>query len=162
MTNMQIISCIRFCIQLLITESIYTFAFERRKHFIIKAVAAICMYFSVSLLIFELLSAVPWENPVISIVYYIGIFACSLLSMAICFKDKVEEILFAGICGYATQHIAYAFITIIQQITYMKLNVYIDFIVIRILPYIVISAAAYFLLSGIMKENQSTSRRIYA
>ena len=32
MTNMQIISCIRFCIQLLITESIYTFAFERRKH----------------------------------------------------------------------------------------------------------------------------------
>lgn len=45
MTNMQIISCIRFCIQLLITESIYTFAFERRKHFIIKAVAAICMYF---------------------------------------------------------------------------------------------------------------------
>ena len=43
------------------------------------------MYFSVSLLIFELLSAVPWENPVISIVYYIGIFACSLLSMAICF-----------------------------------------------------------------------------
>lgn len=146
MTNMQIISCIRFCIQLLITESIYTFAFERRKHFIIKAVAAICMYFSVSLLIFELLSAVPWENPVISIVYYIGIFACSLLSMAICFKDKVEEILFAGICGYATQHIAYAFITIIQQITYMKLNVYIDFIVIRILPYIVISAAAYFFI----------------
>lgn len=102
--------------------------------------------FSVSLLIFELLSAVPWENPVISIVYYIGIFACSLLSMAICFKDKVEEILFAGICGYATQHIAYAFITIIQQITYMKLNVYIDFIVIRILPYIVISAAAYFFI----------------
>ena len=37
MTNMQIISCIRFCIQLLITESIYTFAFERRKHFIIKS-----------------------------------------------------------------------------------------------------------------------------
>lgn len=55
MANMQIISCIRFCIQLLITESIYTFAFERRKHFAIKAVAAIC------------------------------------------FKDKVEEILFAGI-----------------------------------------------------------------
>lgn len=144
MTNVQIISCVRFCIQLLITESIYTLTFERRKRFWIKTVVAICLYFSGSLLIFEILSFFSGDNPVIVIVYYVGIFMCSLFFMAICYKDKKEEILFAGICGYATQHIAYALITIIQHITGMELKGAIDFIVIRILPYIIISIVAYF------------------
>lgn len=70
-------------------------------------------------------------------------FVYSLITMNLCFDEKREELLFSGVCGYATQHISYAAVTIIVELTGIAFSTFWDFILIRLLPYLLISIIIY-------------------
>ena len=93
MTGMHMISCIRFSLQLLITESIYTFGLKRKKYFFWRILLGIVLYFGLALTTFYLLAGIPSENPFISIIYYSCMFVYSLITMNLCFDEKREELL---------------------------------------------------------------------
>ena len=96
MTGMHMISCIRFSLQLLITESIYTFGLKRKKYFFWRILLGIVLYFGLALTTFYLLAGIPSENPFISIIYYSCMFVYSLITMNLCFDEKREELLFSA------------------------------------------------------------------
>ncbi len=143
MTGMHMISCIRFSLQLLITESIYTFGLKRKKYFFWRILLGIVLYFGLALTTFYLLAGIPSENPFISIIYYSCMFVYSLITMNLCFDEKREELLFSGVCGYATQHISYAAVTIIVELTGIEFSVFWEFLLIRLLPYLIVSIVIY-------------------
>ena len=143
MTGMHMISCIRFSLQLLITESIYTFGLKRKKYFFWRILLGIVLYFGLALTTFYLLAGIPSENPFISIIYYSCMFVYSLITMNLCFDEKREELLFSGVCGYATQHISYAAVTIIVELTGIEFSIFWEFLLIRVLPYLIVSIVIY-------------------
>ena len=99
--------------------------------------------FFLALTTFYLLAGIPSENPFISIIYYSCMFVYSLITMNLCFDENREELLFSGVCGYATQHISYAAVTIIVKLTGIAFSTFWDFIMIRLLPYLLISIIIY-------------------
>lgn len=102
------------------------------------------VYFLTCVLAFWIFSQVLVNSPVIYIFYYTALFAISLGAMRLCFDVKWSEILFAGVCSYATQHIAFAVITVVIQLTGLSLPPVADFFLIRLLPYALISAVVWF------------------
>lgn len=150
MSGIQVISCIRFSIQLFIGESIFTVGWKRKKWFGCRLIAGIAGYFAAALTVFKICTSIPGSNPVVYIVYYICMFLFSLGAMKFCFSVKLEELLFAGGCGYATQHIAYAMITIILELSGISLTGIWDLLLVRLLPYLLVSGVIYF---GVVRKN---------
>lgn len=150
MSEVQLISCLRFAMQLLIGEYVYTLDWDRPKSKIPHRLGALAGYFGGCTLIYYLFSQIPGHVPAAYILYYTSLFAISLGCMRLCFSVKGEKILFAGVCGYATQHTAFALITIINQLTGLSLPPVADFIFVRLLPYMIISALIYF---GVIRKN---------
>lgn len=150
MAGLHLISCVRFAMQLLIGECVYTFDWERPRDRLPHRLGALAGYFLGCIFIYCLFVQVPGQFPAAYILYYASLFAVSLGCMKLCFSVKWEEILFAGVCGYATQHIAFALITIINQLTGLSLPAVPDFILIRVLPYAAVSAVIYF---GVIRRN---------
>ena len=93
MTGMHMISCIRFSLQLLITESIYTFGLKRKKYFFWRILLGIVLYFGLALTTFYLLAGIPSENPFISIIYYSCMFVYSLITMNLCYYFQVSVVM---------------------------------------------------------------------
>lgn len=143
MTGMRMISCIRFAMQLLIGESVYVFGWRAQRKHPAWPLLAIPGYFLACALAFQGFSRVPGNSPVVYILYYASLFAISLLAMKLSFRVKWPEVLFAGVCGYATQHIAFAAITVINQLTGLSLPPVADFFLVRLLPYVLISAGVW-------------------
>lgn len=144
MAGIQLISCIRFSMQLFIGESVFVIGCERKDKFLIRLLSGLLTYFVLAFLIFHICSSIPGANPVILILYYGCLFLLTLGLMKWCYSVNLAEILFAGVCGYATQHIAFALITIIQTLTGLSLSVVPDFIFVRVLPYVTVSLLIYF------------------
>lgn len=144
MSGMLFISCIRFSIQLFIAESVFVTGWERRKGFWVRLLVGFAVYFMLAFLVFRIGSSVPGNHPAVMILYYSCLFLLSLGMMKCCFCVKLEEILFAGVCGYATQHIAFAFIMMMQQLFGIIFSGFWDFMLIRLLPYIAISLVIHF------------------
>lgn len=144
MSGMLFISCIRFSMQLFIAESAFVMGWKRRKGFFVRLLVGFAAYFLLAFMVYRICSSIPGNNPACQILYYMGLFLLNLAWMKYCFDMKFQEILFAGVCGYATQHIAFAFITIIQQLSGITFPVIWDFIFVRFLPYVTISLAVYF------------------
>ena len=70
--------------------------------------------------------------------------------MKCCFAVGFEELLFAGVCGYATQHIAFAAATVFWTLTGITLTGVSDFLLVRFLPYAAVTSLVYF---SIAKKN---------
>lgn len=142
MSTVRLISCIRFAMQLLIGESVFVFGWKikGRKRLLL----ALPGYFLACVLAFQFFSRVPGNSPITYILYYAALFGISLGAMRLCFDVKWSEVLFAGVCGYATQHIAFAAVAVINQLTGLSLPPVADFFLIRLLPYVLISAGMWF------------------
>ena len=143
MQNMMFLSCLRFSMQLLISESVFTAGWKRRNGFFWRFAAGMVCYLFLARLIFLVCTSIPTENPCIIILYYAGLFACSLLLMNMVFEGTREELLFAGVCGYAVQHIAFAGITMILNLTGASFTGIRDFFFVRLLPYLLFSGMVY-------------------
>lgn len=112
--------------------------------FLARLLAGGAAYFLQAFMIYSICSCVPGNNSVCQILYYCGLFLLNMALMKYCFDVNFQEILFAGVCGYATQHIAFASIMMIQTLSGFTLPVLWDFIFVRFLPYAAISLAIYF------------------
>lgn len=150
MENVLFISCIRFSMQLLISEYPYTTSWKKRKAFGVQLVAGLLAYLLAATVVYKIATGIPFSSPVVVILYYLALFGLSLGLMQICFETTWEELLFAGVCGYATQHIAFACVTIVTQLAENSFNTIEDFLFIRLLPYVCASAIAYF---GLIRRN---------
>lgn len=144
MEGMLYISCVRFSMQLLIGETVFLLGMERKKRFGLRLMLSFIGYYVASGLIYRLFVQIPGENPIIYTLYYISLFLLTMYFMWVCFQAPPKEILFAGVCGYATQHVGFAVSTIIREITGLHLSVVWDFIVLRLLPYIFMALLVYF------------------
>lgn len=146
MEEMRFISCIRFLIQLLMAETFLVLAWKRKKFFAVRLISSMGVLFFLSWFVFYIFVSIPGNNPLIYTIYYISLFIFTLGMMKVCFQAQGKDILFAGVCGYATQHIGFSVMAIIVEITHIEFGVIGDFIVIRILPYLFIDFLVYFLL----------------
>ncbi len=150
MTGVLLISCIRFSIQLFIGECIYIIGWKRREQFLRRLVVGLAGYFIAALSVYWICSRIQGSNPLIYILYYASLFRLSLGVMKYCFYVELEELLFAGVCGYATQHIAFAIVAIIVELSGISFSGFADLIFIRLFPYLLISCIIYF---GIVRKN---------
>lgn len=146
MEDMQFISCVRFSLQLMIAEAFFILGWNRKYHFLLRLLTSFAVYFVSVSLLFRLFVSIPGGNPIIYTLYYMSMFFLTLAGMKYCFQVKAKEILFAGICAYATQHIAFAVSMMIQEITGIVLSPVPDFLFFRFLPYLLISLFVYFVL----------------
>lgn len=154
MEDMQFISCVRFSLQLMIAEAFFILGWNRKHQFILRLLISFAVYFLSVSLLFHLFVSIPGSNPVIYTLYYISMFFLTLAGMKCCFQVKAKEILFAGVCAYATQHIAFAFFMIFQEITGIVLSPVPDFLFYRFLPYVLVSLCVYF---GLVRRYEGES-----
>lgn len=150
MPGLQLISCIRFSIQLFMGESIFTLGWNRKEWFWLRLPVGLAGYFAAALTVYKICVSIPGPNPVVYIAYYICLFLLSLGLMKVCFAVKLTELLFAGGCGYATQHIAFAGVTIFLEMSGLSLPGIWDLLFVRLLPYLLVSGGIYF---GIVRKN---------
>lgn len=143
MAGMHFISCIRFSMQLFIGEGVFTVGLKRRERFVLRLFLGALVYFLLAGLVFFLCSAFPGEHAVYQILYYGCLWGLSLLGMWFCFDMKQEELLFVGVCGYATEHIAFGAVSVFQELSGASFSPVWDFLLIRFLPYVAVSGIIY-------------------
>lgn len=149
--ELQVVSCIRFSMQLLMAESIFTTDMNRKSSFWARFGAGFAGYWAAALATFEALHWIPAGNPLVLFAYYLCLFLYSLGLMKCCFQAGFEELLFAGVCGYAAQHIAFAVVTVFTTLTGAELSGAADFLLIRFLPYVLTDALIYL---AVVKRNR--------
>ncbi len=139
MEELAFISCVRFSMQLMIAESVFVSEFPKRNRFIWRMLGSLIGYFLLAYVVFTAFQRIPGNIPLVYTAYYTSLFFLSLGVIKCCFVTRGKDILFAGVCGYATQHIAFALVMIVQELTGISFGVVLDFIVIRFLPYLAVS-----------------------
>lgn len=147
MEGMHFISCVRFSMQLMMAEAFFVLAWKRRNHFIFRIAAGLSGYFVLAWFVFFAFSSIPGDHPVVYTAYYTSLFALSLGVMCVGFQVTGKELLFAGVCGYASQHIGFAVSMIFQELTGFALSGWADFIVWRFLPYLLVDLLVYLILT---------------
>lgn len=140
---------INFSFWLFIEEAFLAAVLPRRKHFLIRLLLSLAVYFcagSVGCLFVRYLPAV------LSICWYLFLFLGSLAVIGICMQAGKKEILFVGTAAYAVQHITYAIVDIVRTAGSHLLGIavsgtWFDRIVLKVLIYIGTGYLAYKTLS---------------
>ncbi len=146
MEGIRFISCVRFSMQLLMTEAFFVLAWKRKKYFPAKIAMGLAGYFLLAGLVFRIFTSIPGYHPVVYTAYYGSLFCLSLGVMWIGFQVTGKEILFAGVCGYAAQHIGFAISTMIQELSGLEVSAVWDFVLFRFLLYLLTDILVYFIL----------------
>ena len=144
--ELQFVSCLRFSMQLLMAEAFFVFRWPRKHHFVVRLFAGFVGYGILATAVFTLLNQFKGRNPIFYMIYYCSLFLLSLGIMKLSFQAKEKEILFAGVCGYAAQHIAFSISMMMQQVLGLSLTGWMDFLWIRFLPYILVDFLLYFFI----------------
>lgn len=148
MEGFSMVACIYFSIQLILSELVYMMKWKKKNLFPLRAGAGIFVYAIACFAIITVFRRVPGYNPYVRMIYYVILFLMTLGLMYACFQIHFEDMLFAGICGYATQHFSYSVISMIilfadMEADYSKIS---TFLLMGLLPYIVTVVIIYFLL----------------
>ena len=143
--EVQYISFLRFSLQLFITESVFVINWKRKRKFGMRLLLVMAGYWGIASGILFLLRSIPSESPITYMLYYGAIFSHTLCMMRCCFQAEKKEILFAGVCGYATQHIGFTAYTIFIELVPIKLPFVLDLLCLRILPYMLVAGMVYFI-----------------
>nr|AFN84569.1 hypothetical protein [uncultured bacterium scaffold00090] len=146
MEGIHFISCIRFSMQLFMAEAMFALAWKRKKYFVLRLAGGIGGYLLLSWLVFWGFTSIPGNMPIVYTAYYTSLFCLSLGVMWTSFQITGKEILFAGVCGYAAQHIGFAVYMIVYELSGLVLIGVWDFIFFRILPYLLVDFLIYFAL----------------
>lgn len=145
----QMITCVRFSIQLFIAEGAFLIGRPRKEHFGVRLFLALAAYvFGMVAWVF-ILSNIPFGNPVIQLLFYTGILGMALLFIYACYDLPWIEILFVGTGGYAVEHITFAGVRILQFFTGWdadRLGVIPEYLIFRLGAYVLIAGMLYFLL----------------
>lgn len=143
MEGFLFIACIRFSFQLMLAESAVLTLFPRRKHFFQRLTLVLCLYLTLLYGVFFVVTRIPGDVLLVRIIYYTLVFAMTLCAMMPCFDLTPNELLFAGVCGYATQHMTYMLVRLIAYfIAYDISSIWGEFIYYW-LPYMLIPLGLY-------------------
>lgn len=146
MDEMQFVSCIRFSMQLIMAECFFALVWKRKNYFLIRLITGIIGNVLLSWFVFNIFAGISGDNPVTYTAYYTSLFILSLGVMWFLFQIEKKEILFAGVCGYATQHIGFSIATIFSELSGIEFHALGEFIFIRFLPYLLVDILIYFVL----------------
>ena len=158
MNKVLYISCLRFLLQLLISESIYVLDFPRRDKFPLRLglglASTVC---AASLWYFLWDRLFTWQG-IIQVIYYFGLYGMTLLLMIGCFQASPLQILYAGTGGYATEHLAFSIERLLRYATGFGTspsNLLVDNLVFRFLIYVLTAALLYLLIVKPNHEEKS-------
>ncbi len=143
MSNLYFISCVRFSLQLMLSESVFTFLYSRKTHFLQRLCLSFFCFFAVAFGVFEFLKAVLGQCIAGEILYYLAVFFLTCAVMKACFDVSGKEILFAGVGGYAVQHLAYSVTMIVFRLFGSYIPQQFKFAGISVIPYILFPAVVY-------------------
>lgn len=101
-------------VQLLIEEGCFAMAFPRRRHFWLRLPLALGTFLLFGAGLVGLINCFGRLGWLVLVPYYLLVFGATLLLLAACYKAEPEYVLFAGIAGYAVQHITYAFVSVLR------------------------------------------------
>ena len=117
---MELISCIRFSLQLLAAEGAMVWGLPGRKNFGLRLAAGLAGYFAFALLIFFGLRSLPETKLAREIAYYILLFGATLGLVWFCWEISGKELLFAGVVAYATQHLAFSLTQVLEYLLNLR------------------------------------------
>ena len=120
MRDMELISCIRFSLQLLAAEGAMVWGLPGRKNFGLRLAAGLAGYFAFALLIFFGLRSLPETKLAGEIAYYILLFGATLGLVWLCWEISEKELLFAGVVAYATQHLAFSLTQVLDYLLRLR------------------------------------------
>lgn len=149
MEDLQYISLLRFSLQLIISESVFLIGRTRRAHFPARLAGALVGYLAAASLWYLLLIQIPGQYTPVYIVFWFGLFLLTLGGMMFCFDLMPIELLFIGTSGYATEHLSFALARILQYLTGWteeSIGVVPEFLLFRLLIYVVVAALVYALV----------------
>lgn len=147
MDQTQLISVLRFSIQLFISEAVFLIGVPRREKFALRLALSLAGYGIASVGCYELMDSFPETMVVPYILLWMCLFALSLGVIIACFDISFTELLFIGVGGYATEHTAFAAAKVIQYATGMyeeRIGAVWEYILFRLLPYILVAGLMYF------------------
>lgn len=153
MEQTQLLSVLRFSIQLFISEGIFLIGISRRPRFVLRIILSLAGYAAAATGYYYFLRIFPGSFPVPYILLWIGLFFLSLCVIAVSFEIYPSELLFIGVGGYATEHTAFSIAKIIQYTTGMyaeKIGAVPEYLLFRLLPYV---AVAFFMYYAVVKKN---------
>lgn len=116
MQGFQFISCIRFSVQLMAAECAFLILFRRRKRFPLKLPLSLLGYLACVYLLFSVVTRIPGPWIAVRTFYYFAVFALTLGAAWGCFELDGHELLFAGVGGYALQHMSYGIVRLTQYL----------------------------------------------
>lgn len=149
MESLLWISCIRFSLQLMVSEAAFLVHRPRREHFAGRLAGALAAYFIAASGWYALLHQIPGDYPAVFVAYYLGLFMLSLGGIWFCFELQRMELIFVGTGGYAAEHIVFAVSEIIQYATgwtQARLGPFWHSLIFRFLVYIIGAGLVYLLL----------------
>lgn len=147
--EIQYISCVRFSLQLILSESVFLLWQPRRERFPLRLAGSLLGYLVGSGLWFLIIRTFHWEIPAVRIFFYLGLFLLTLACIGISFDLRPIEILFIGTGGYATEHIAYSLAKIVQYLTGAyaeQIGPVWENLLFRFLPYLLVALLTYLFL----------------
>lgn len=147
MDQPQLISVLRFSIQLFLSESVFLIGMPRRRLFSLRVILSLLCYAFAGTGYYKLLYSLPINAVFPFITLWIGLFILSLCVIIICYDISFTELLFIGVGGYATEHIAFAAAKMVQFKTGLNENVlgpWWEYLLFRLLPYLLCSILLYF------------------
>jgi hypothetical protein len=155
METVKYIAFLRFSMQLILSESIFLLGRPKREKFGLRRAVSFAGYLLSGSGWYWLIHLLPWEQPMVKIMFWLGLFALTLPPIALSFQLSPIEILFVGTGGYATEHIAFSLAKMVQFLTdgyEENIGPVLENLIFRFLFYIGVAVLVYFLL---IRKNKS-------
>ena len=149
METILYITCIRFSIQLILSEAVFLVDRPHREHFALRLAGALGVYFILASGWYALLHQIPGTRAPVLVVFYLGLFLLTMGGIALCFELATMELLFVSTGGYAVEHITYAIGKVVQHaagLTEDTMGVFLHTLVFRLGIYLLGAGMAYVLL----------------
>ena len=141
-----------FTLQLILCICFFVKDFPKRDYFKLKLAMLSVFYFLIS---YGLLQLVRWINSefiVVGICFIFSIFLMVICIIGVLYDVTIKEVIFAGVGGYAVQHMGYGLNVIMDFLFNITGKITPGFILVNTLPYVMVSIIVYFM---IIKPNAS-------
>ena len=149
METILYITCIRFSIQLILSEAVFLVDRPHREHFALRLAGALGVYFILASGWYALLHQISGTRAPVLVVFYLGLFLLTMGDIAFCFELSQIELLFVSTGGYAVEHITYAIGKVVQYaagLTEDTMGIFLHTLVFRLGIYLLGAGMAYVLL----------------
>lgn len=149
MGSIQAITCVRFSVQLILSEGVFLIGRPRKEGFVNRLFLSFLFYVLGMVAWFFALSNIHFFAPVVQLLFFAGILGMTLLFISACYDLPWIEILFVGTGGYAVEHITFAAVRILQFFTGWdagRLGVIPEYLIFRLGAYAVTAGMTYVFL----------------